>query len=1247
MRENHYSLIAADDCECDHLAEMLQRLKVPEEQLSRFCTLTEFIQSGTSTNPGQVLIFSMSDSQLPEELRDELHKLYSLPLIAIVPREKSSDGAKLLEMGVDDYLIKSCFDHHYLRKTIKQSLDRASGPLYRDSQFQALLEHNFDAVLVQDESTQILYASPSIFNLSGYRHQDVIGKDGFEFIHPEDVEPALEQFNQVAQGKQQQVEFKERVLVASGKYLWIEVRVTDCRSVPGIKALVANLRIIENEQRALQELRLEKSRLKRAMEIARMGYWSLDLETFKITWSAELYRMFGLEDTEEITYERFLNFVHPEDRDLLSVATVKKSPKGSSNFTLNQVEYRIITSSGELKWLRGISGMPSSEEGGKTLEGVLRDITIKKLAQEQRNKYMHQLQERVKEQSCLYSILKLRNQFKTLDQMFEAVVNILPTGYQNPKNTAAQLEFGGKTFQSEGFREDFPMMESGVGLNGKGRLQLRVANMGNPSPTGGEIFLQEEQNLLNSVVEIIGGSINEFEIHKELLSKENYLSTLFSNALAGIVVTDEDGNYVSVNQAAADFFEVSKEELLETDVETLQAQLSSEFPYDYKNFLGAGEDRGEAHVKTQGGQLKSALFHATHVRKNMNVCVLMDITARKEAQDQLAKSEEIYHILFDDAPLPKIVYEPENLAIQKVNQKAVELYGYTESELLEMKISDLFPKDYQPDDGNWTNRIASHNRHNFSTQHCTKKGEFRHLEVYATSFYFDNSTSYQVSLRDVTEERKYREEISKLSLVASNTDNAVLITDAEENIEWVNEGFERIFGYSAEEMKGKTPRMLQGTETSREERGYIRSMLQKKQAFKSTILNYTKDGRPVWIRMSISPVFDEDGEVRHFIAIESDVTEEKQKALKQELFASISHALSMPGSIHERLQLVLTELIAYAEFDVCEAWLTDMDKTHLNRVAQHHCGEMGKEFTELEPEFRHAMKGEGFPGAVWESGELLQWDDLSERKFFIRKSEAKDTGIKSAIGVPLSFKGDLVGVLVFLTSQTAHHLKGLQHLLCDLSERLAGELQRAKSEEQLNTFFELSPDLMCIAGTDGYLKRINPAFTQILGYTTEELQARPLDQFVHPDDRSSTRAELLSVSVGNHSPNFENRYLTSDGREIWLSWTSTILKESQLILAVAREITHQKELEIERANYLTAIEEQNEKLRTIAWIQSHVVRAPLARMMGLIELFNSHVLSTEERKMVLDQLNVSATELDEIIRGMIKSSSEIRTDLSE
>jgi PAS domain S-box-containing protein len=128
-----------------------------------------------------------------------------------------------------------------------------------------------------------------------------------------------------------------------------------------------------------------------------------------------------------------------------------------------------------------------------------------------------------------------------------------------------------------------------------------------------------------------------------------------------------------------------------------------------------------------------------------------------------------------------------------------------------------------------------------------------------------------------------------------------------------------------------------------------------------------------------------------------------------------------------------------------------------------------------------------------------------------------------------------------------------------------GMLRRRRAERQVDDIFDLSLDLLCVSGVDGYFKRVNPAFGRTLGYDAAELLSRPLMEFVHPDDRERTARMIGALGEGQQISYFESRYIRADGAVRWLQWNMRAMIEKGLLYGAARDVTENRMLTHEHA----------------------------------------------------------------------------------
>ncbi len=168
---------------------------------------------------------------------------------------------------------------------------------------------------------------------------------------------------------------------------------------------------------------------------------------------------------------------------------------------------------------------------------------------------------------------------------------------------------------------------------------------------------------------------------------------------------------------------------------------------------------------------------------------------------------------------------------------------------------------------------------------------------------------------------------------------------------------------------------------------------------------------------------------------------------------------------------------------------------------------------------------------------------LHQRKVEAARAESARTFSRATVAL-----GGAAGVALLVAALASF-------ALARTLRRTVGRAARMESER--NRLFELSLDMVCIAGTDGFFKQLNPACEATLGYTRAELLAKPFLEFVHPDDQAATLELVAKLSRGESTVDFENRYRCKGGQYKWLSWHATT-EFSGAIYAIARDVTERK-----------------------------------------------------------------------------------------
>jgi len=391
----------------------------------------------------------------------------------------------------------------------------------------------------------------------------------------------------------------------------------------------------------------------------------------------------------------------------------------------------------------------------------------------------------------------------------------------------------------------------------------------------------------------------EDELEEERRFSEKVLNALTSH----VAVLDGTGTIIFVNKAwiafgkengMPDDYSSVGENYLQTMQASMQdSDISMAIAAQLKAMLAGSEESFSveypchAPEEERWFQLFATSFQSRG--KLMVVTSHLDVTMRREAEEELLHEKEVVESTNKALSITQKALGRSGIgefwinartgAILKANDRVTEYLGYSREELFELSVSDWAP-DFPMD--RYTETIDALRKQGWGrleVMHKAKDGTLIPVEVIIEYSYAEGDAEEDMLIVfsiDISERKRVESELRMKSLVASETDNGVIVTDLEQHIKWVNPGFTRITGYAFDEVVGKKPGdFLQGPDTDKEAIHRLGKAIRNKTRIETDIVNYHKNGSAYILHLEIMPIQDESGEVVEFIALESDVTEQR------------------------------------------------------------------------------------------------------------------------------------------------------------------------------------------------------------------------------------------------------------------------------------------------------------------------------------------------------------------------------------
>jgi len=585
-------------------------------------------------------------------------------------------------------------------------------------------------------------------------------KQLFKRIHKEDKESTLKAF--IEAEEKGELDISYRYLISDGSYRTIREKadiVTDSGSgeqvLRGISMDISSLREIESK------LEDERKRLKIITSLISDVVWNWDLINDKMEWSEGMQTVFGYKPKS--LPEGKLSWseqIHPEDEESV-LNSIENSINGDDTFW--SMEYRFIDSSGEIRFVRD-EGYIYRNYSGEAYQmiGAMIDKTEEKKTE-----------------------MVLSYQANLLSDISDAVIATDKDMKITSWNRAAEMLYGWKEEQVFGKPIDSVIVTEYENVSEEKTLEVFKEK----GEWSGEVIqynkAKEPINILSSVRRLTdneGAFSGAVAVNKDITdlkkiqkrlkyeqSRFEYVTTVVSDAIWDY---NPDDSTIWWSEGLETHYRHKQPD----PKDGLELWIDNIHPDDREKVLKhvkQAEDRGDTEWTKEyrfyrgDGTLATVLDRAYILRDSNGEITRMigamnDITVQKEAQLKLARSEQQYRLLYKQSPLPKFIYNPGTFRFLSVNNAAIETYGYSEEEFLEMTIFDLFLEEDQAKIRKEAEKNLKEPRSQFDVwPHITKSGKTIICEISGSDIYFKDEQHRLVVAINITEQRKAEERTIK------------------------------------------------------------------------------------------------------------------------------------------------------------------------------------------------------------------------------------------------------------------------------------------------------------------------------------------------------------------------------------------------------------------------------------------------------------------------------------------------------
>lgn len=598
----------------------------------------------------------------------------------------------------------------------------------------------------------------------------------------------------------------------------------------------------------------------------------------------------------------------------------------------------------------------------------------------------------------------------------------------------------------------------------------------------------------------------------------------------------------------------------------------------------------------------------------------------------------LYQAVLDTAVDPIIIINTHGLIVD-ANAACCHLFGYPREQLLDQPVAMLMPDDIaRQHDGYLARHLREGTRHVIGQGRLVtaQTADKRPVPCMLSVSRVDtaNGIFFTGILRSLEKLKAAEAKVRQLALVAQHTDNAVIIADRHGRVEWVNQGFENLSGYSLQEVAGQPVSQLLPTDAPPADVERIRTAMRDLRAVNATVVNQGRDGRRYWVEMTVEPVANDVQGCVQYIIVQRDVTARMQndiKLHKQLDFLRRINQWSRGSLSAAHLQDSLQIVQAFGDFERVS-------------ITLRHGAPFGSNLFSLGPVAPGVETTDPMAAQVIQSAAL---QESSIR--WLNAARPEQHFQYHYIGVPMLAGNQCLGALGCYVPDNHHRpLDNDEREILQMAvNSIAWAIENQRNRLSLETHLERlqrSQHYANIGTWDWNIQTGEVFWTEtiapLFGYSLGALETS-FENFlaaVHPDDRERVQQQVNACVETGARYDIDHRVVWPDGTVRWVNEKGAVLHDAQgkplKMLGVVQDIQRIKDYENDMLVARQAAESANRAKSEFLSSMSHELRTPLNSILGFSQLLQADALNDDQRESI-DLIYRSGQHLLELVNDVL------------